>query len=323
MRRRVSLAIDDLRTIVAVAEEQNFHRAGRKVGLTQSGVTRAVARVEQYAGAIFFERSHSKRHSVSPTDAGRCFVERARLAIAHSESAVVSARETLHGIEHRIVVGKSWYTDRRLVTILRSMELPLYPGLQVVLETRLPGELAVCVRSGEFDLAVMSNPIEDQFLTAMVVRSIPFVVLLPAVHPCADKETVTLSDLASTPWVLFGRHIHPSLYDTFLRRGHDLGIAVDRICHIADAEEACEVVRLIGGAAFLSPQGAARVATDEVILRRLDEKDIILKTQVIARAENSSMLVGEFVRTFVKRLKSADLYQPLLPESMMDANFVA
>jgi len=211
MRRHVSLAIDDLRTIVAVAEEQNFHRAGRKVGLTQSGVTRAVARVEQYAGAVFFERSHSKRHSVSPTDAGRCFVERARLAIAHSESAVVSARETLHGIEHRIVVGKSWYTDRRFLTILRSMELPLYPGLQVVLETRLPGELAVCVRAGEFDLAIISNPIEDQFLTGTVVRCTPFVVLLPADHQCADKQTVTLNDLASTPWVLFGRQIHPSL----------------------------------------------------------------------------------------------------------------
>lgn len=313
MRHHISLAIDDLRTIVAVAEEQNFHRAARKVGLTQSGVTRAVARVEQFAGATFFERSHNKCHSVSPTDAGRCFVERARLAIAHSESAVVSARETLHGIEHRIVVGKSWYTDRRLVTILRSIELPLYPGLQVVLETRLPSELPMCVRAGEFDLAVISNPLEDPFLTRMVVRCTPFMVLMPADHPCANRKIVTLNDLGSTPWVLFGRHIHPSLYDTFLRRGHDLGVTIDRICHIADAEEAYEVVLMLGGAAFLSPHGAARVATDEVVVRPLDEREIYLKTQIIARAENSSMLLGEFVRTFVKRLKHAGLYQPDLP----------
>ncbi|MGA7340525.1 MAG: hypothetical protein WBX18_08005, partial [Terracidiphilus sp.] len=88
-------------------------------------------------------------------------------------------------------------------------------------------------------------------------------------------------------------------------------------------EEACEVVRLIGGAAFLSPQGAARAATDEVILLPLEEKDIFLKTQLVARTENASMLVSEFVRTFVKRLKHAGLYQPALEASTNVASCAA
>ena len=131
MRRHMSLGLDDLRTIVALAEELNFHRAARKVGLTQSAVTRIVARVERHAGTTLFERSHSKRQSVALTDAGRRYVEKARLAIAHTDGAVLAARETLHGIDHRIGIGKSMYTDRRLITILRTMELPLYPKLQV------------------------------------------------------------------------------------------------------------------------------------------------------------------------------------------------
>ncbi|MGB6723571.1 MAG: LysR family transcriptional regulator [Terracidiphilus sp.] len=323
MRRHMSLGLDDLRTIVALAEELNFHRAARKVGLTQSAVTRIVARVERHAGTTLFERSHSKRQSVALTDAGRRYVEKARLAIAHTDGAVLAARETLHGIDHRIGIGKSMYTDRRLITILRTMELPLYPKLQVTLETRLPGELPACVRSGEIDLAVVSNPLDDTFLTGTVVRCTPFTVTLPAWHKCANRQTVTLEDLSSTPWVLFERQIHPALYDTFLRRAQNLGIGVDRIHHIADAEEACEVVRLIGGAAFLSPQGAARAATDEVILLPLEEKDIFLKTQLVARTENASMLVSEFVRTFVKRLKHAGLYQPALEASTNVASCAA
>jgi len=69
MSRRPSLELDDLRTVVALAEELNFHRAGRKVGLSQPGVTRVLAKVERHVGTCLFERSHSKRHSVSPTDA--------------------------------------------------------------------------------------------------------------------------------------------------------------------------------------------------------------------------------------------------------------
>ena len=310
MRHHISLGLDDLRTVVALAEELNYHRAARRVGKTQSGVTRAVARVERHVGTRLFERSHSKNHSVSTTDAGILYVARARMAIAHSESAELAARDSLHGVTHQISVGKSVFTDRRLVTILRSIELPLHPGLEVLLHTRSPADLPSCVRSGEFDLAVVSNSVEDSLLSGTVIRSVPFTVVLPEGHSCAAKESVTLRDLSSTPWVLFERHLHPALYDSFLNRARELEIRVERIHHIADAEEACESVRPYGGAAFLSPQGAERAATDEVILRTLAEKQVYLKTQLLARSENTSKLVAEFVRTFVKRLKQAGLYQP-------------
>lgn len=178
MRHHISLSLDDLRTVVALAEELNYHRAARRVGKTQSGVTRAVARVERHVGTRLFERSHSKNHSVSTTDAGILYVARARLAIAHSESADLAARDSLHGVTHRISVGKSVFTDRRLLTILRSIELPLHPGLEVLLHTRSPAELPACVRSGEFDLAIVSNSVEDSLLSGTIVRCVPFTAML-------------------------------------------------------------------------------------------------------------------------------------------------
>ncbi len=312
MRNYPSLGLDDLRVVIALAEELNFHRAAHRVGLTQPGVTRALARVEKHVGGKLFDRSHSKNESVIPTDAGRHYVERARLAIAHSENAAVAAREALNGTDHPVTVGKSVFTDRRLLTILRSLELPLYPGLEVLFHTRAPGELPGCVRSGEYDLAIVSNPVDDPFLSGTIIRSMPFTVVLTQEHKCAGQPTVTLKDLGSTPWVLFERHLHPALYDSFLRRAHELGIKPDRIHNIADAEEACEVVRLVGGAAFLSPQGAERAATADHALCSLAESEIFLKTQILARADNSSKLVAELVRTFVKRLKQYGLYQPEL-----------
>lgn len=182
MSRRPSLELDDLRTVVALAEELNFHRAGRKVGLSQPGVTRVLAKVERHVGASLFDRSHSKRESVIPTDAGRCYVERARQAIAHSESAVLAARETKNGISHRLVIGRSPYLDRRLVDILRSMDLPLYPKLRVYLQTRYASELPACIRAGEFDLAIVTNPPEDPLLTSTLIRCTPFTVVLPEGH---------------------------------------------------------------------------------------------------------------------------------------------
>lgn len=323
MRRRSSLEFDDLRTIIALAEELNFHRAGRKVGLSQPGVTRVLAKVERHVGTCLFERSHSKRHSVFPTDAGRSYIERAKLALAHSESAVLAARGTMNGIDRQLVFGRSPHVDRRLIEILHSIELPLYPNTRVHLPTRYASELPACVRSGEFDLAIITNPPEDAFLTSTMLRRTPFTVVLPEGHSCAKDQCISLNCLKSTPWVFFERHVHPVLYDAFQDRARRLGVGPERIYHVADAEEACEMVCRLRAAAFLSPHGAANVSKDGVALCTLNEEDLFLDTRLVARAENGSMLLSEFVRGFVKRLKQAGLYGPIPSESANEAHCAA
>jgi hypothetical protein len=93
--------------------------------------------------------------------------------------------------------------------------------------------------------------------------------------------------------------------------------------HVANGEEACEMVCRMGGVAFLSPRGAASAAKDGVALCTLGEEDLFLSTHLVARAENGSMLVSEFARNLVKRLKQACLYQPVPSESPIDANCAA
>lgn len=320
MRHHTSPHLDDLRVVLAVAEEGNFHRAGVKVGLSQTGVTRVVARVERHVRARIFERSHNRYHSVTVTPAGCEYLERISSVIAQSDHADFVARETKNGTTHRILVGKSIYTDKRLVDILRSMELALYPGLVVDFATKLPVELPVCVRTGQVDLAVVSNPGENAYVIPRVFRTVRFSVVLPREHRSAKKESVSLKDLASMPWVLFERHIHPLLYDSFLERANHLGIEIRQLHHIALAEEACDLARRVGGAAFLSAQGAEHAAKDEMIVRPLEEKGLFLKTQVLIRRDNPSKMVSEFVRAFIKRLELAGLYQPDLPAFVGNGN---
>jgi DNA-binding transcriptional LysR family regulator len=288
MRHRPSLELNHLRTIVVLAEELNYHRAGRRVGLSQPGVTRVVAKVEQHVGACLFERSHSKRQSVSLTDAGRTFVERTKLALAHSERAVLAARDSQSGVEREIVVGRSPYIDRRLVEILRSMELPLYPSLRVLLQTKYAGELPACVRSGECDLAIITNPPDDPLLTATLLTSSPFAVVLPEDHRCAKSKAVKLHILKSMPWIFFERQVHPTLYDEFRIRAHGLGVGPERIYHVADAEEACELVSQIRGAAFLSQRAAANAVKHGSAICTLREEGLSLNTYLVAREENGS-----------------------------------
>jgi DNA-binding transcriptional LysR family regulator len=144
--------------------------------LSQTGVTRVVAKVERHVGARIFERSHNRYEGVSVTDPGCPHIEKVRSVVAQADNADHAARQSRNGTRHRITVGRSIYTDRRLLEILRTMDVPLYPGLEVDFATKLPVELPIAVRNGELEAAIVSNPGENAFLLPKVIRCVPFTV---------------------------------------------------------------------------------------------------------------------------------------------------
>jgi hypothetical protein len=121
---------------------------------------------------------------------------------------------------------------------------------------------------------------------------------------------------------LIGRFIQ-RYYDTFLDRARNLGVGPELIRHVANSEEACDLVCRIRGAAFLSHRGAASAAKDGAAICTLREDGLSLDTHLVARAENRSMLLSEFVRSFVTRLKQGRLYQPTPSENAINSNCAA
>jgi DNA-binding transcriptional LysR family regulator len=74
--------------MAAVVESGAFSRAGQTLGLSQSGVSRAVARLEERVGVRLFHRT---ARAVSLTDEGRRFFEEVRPLLAGIEDAATQA----------------------------------------------------------------------------------------------------------------------------------------------------------------------------------------------------------------------------------------
>lgn len=63
---------------IAVAEELNFSRAAKRLRSSQPAITKHIAELEQSLGVLLFVRDH---HAVSLTEAGKAYVEEARIAV--------------------------------------------------------------------------------------------------------------------------------------------------------------------------------------------------------------------------------------------------
>src|ERR1043166_2804819 len=75
--------------LAAVVETGNFVRAAQALGLTQSGVSRAVTRLEARVGVRLFDRNP---RSVSLTEEGRRFHAQVMPLLAGLEEAATEAR---------------------------------------------------------------------------------------------------------------------------------------------------------------------------------------------------------------------------------------
>lgn len=83
MSREIVLA-PAIATFLAVAEARSFVRAGKALGLTQSGVSRAISRLEDRVGVRLFQRT---ARTVVLTEEGRRFQERVAPLMAEIDEA--------------------------------------------------------------------------------------------------------------------------------------------------------------------------------------------------------------------------------------------
>ena len=128
--------------------------------------------------------------------------------------------------------------------------------------------------------------------------------------------TVTLSDYDERVWILFGRQVHPTLYDQLTGRANELGIKPKEVHHVTIAEQAAHLVLQHGAVAFLTRIGAWRVARGGLTMRPLHEEGLVLKTALVTRADDQSRLTSEFVRAAMQKLKQGTgAHQHRLPSA--------
>ena len=286
---------------VAVAEELNFSRASHRLRITQPALTKRIADLESRFTLTLFERDSQ---AVVLTEAGRVFVEHARLSILHSERAVQSARAALANAETILRVGKTPYGDPFLVSTMLSLRLPLYPRLKIEVSSGYPSDLVQGVLSGKLDLALITDPPESASLSMTQVAEEPLWVALSEESSLADCSALQLRDMDGCLWALFTRDTQPAMYDNILRVAGERGVRPIELQEVLVPDEAYQGITERKGVAVLTRTAALRIARDGITIRPLAEQRLRLKTYLACRADNESKPVSEMVRSFGRKLRS-------------------
>jgi DNA-binding transcriptional LysR family regulator len=190
--------IDAMQAFVAVADLQGFAPAARKLGLSPSGVTRLIAALEQRLGARLLQRT---TRSVTLTDIGTRYLERARRILADVEEAEGSAQDERTRPSGRLVVSAPVGFGRLHVSPVMSAYLKRYP--EVSAELRLADRMVNLVEDG-IDLAVRIGHLADSSLVARHVGEMRRIVVASSDYLKQRGEPNTPEAVASHETIQFG-----------------------------------------------------------------------------------------------------------------------
>lgn len=192
----------ELRYFVAVAEELHFGRAAERLGIAQPPLSRAIRRLEQRLGVQLLERN---RRGVALTDAGRVFLREARTALDAVAAAARRTRRAGDPARPLVLATKAGASHELLRQLLdtHASEPGAAPVEVLLCEV---GEQAGLLRNGRADVAFMHRPFDD--LAGFDTEDLCVegqVAILPAQHPLASRDQLTLAEVRDVPGLPMAR----------------------------------------------------------------------------------------------------------------------
>jgi LysR family transcriptional regulator, regulator for bpeEF and oprC len=194
--------MQDLRTLaifVKVAERRSFVRAANELGITQSGVSNAIKRLEDQTGTRLLARTTRR---VSLTEDGAAFFERCRQALAELEEAelVLKAAQlkpagNLH-IDMPVSFGRL-----KMVPLLGAFQAR-YPDVRLRVTST---DRFIDLVEESVDVSVRFGDLQDSSLIARRLTSTQFQVVGTPAYFAKYGRPKKIEDLASHNCLVFTR----------------------------------------------------------------------------------------------------------------------
>ena len=190
---------DQLETFIEVARLSSFSRAAEKRFRTQPAISSQIRSLEEDVGARLLDRSGGK---VSLTASGKLFLKFAEETLDARKAAMTAIAETERVPKGEIVVGANEGTCLHILPEVFAHFKKQYPDVSVSIRRADYAKVLESVIDNSVDFGVVSLPVTDNRLTAVLVHRDDLVLIVPPRHPLAKLKSAKAEDIAQYPLVM-------------------------------------------------------------------------------------------------------------------------
>ncbi|WP_034260881.1 LysR family transcriptional regulator [Actinospica robiniae] len=192
------MQIEELRWFATLCETEHMGRAATELGLSQPGLSRALARIEDELGAPLFDR---RGRVLTLNRFGRTFLEHAERILAEDEAGrravaeLASPQTGIVALAFLYTVG-NWLVPRLLLSFRAA-----YPNVRFHLVQGGNSANLRALERGEVDLVITSPRPQDPGLAWRALRTERLYLAVPADHRLAQRKRVRVEEAAPGPFI--------------------------------------------------------------------------------------------------------------------------
>src|SRR5438552_971087 len=190
---------DQLETFIEVARLSSFSRAAEKRFRTKPAISSQIRSMEEEVGATLLDRSGGK---VSLTASGKLFLKFAEETLDARKAATVAIAETERVPRGEIVVGANEGTCLHILPEVFAEFKKQHPSVSVSIKRADFSKVLESVIDNSVDFGVVSMPVTDNRLTAVLIHRDELVLIAPPKHPMAKLKSASITDIAQYPLVM-------------------------------------------------------------------------------------------------------------------------
>jgi|UniRef100_UPI0040491665 LysR family transcriptional regulator, hydrogen peroxide-inducible genes activator len=212
------MEMHQLRYMVALARTGNFSRAAEQCHVAQPSLSQQIKKLEDELGERLFDRL---KRQAKLTAHGEAFLRRAVRILEEVEAAKREATDALDLLHGTVAIGVLPTIAPYLLPEVMAQFSAKFAGVEVVVQEDTTAQLLKLLHAYEIDLALVSEPINDDRLITVELFTEELLLALPPKHPLILKRTVSVADLAAEKLIV-------------MKEGHCLGDQVLGFCERSD-----------------------------------------------------------------------------------------
>lgn len=195
------MTLNEMRYIVALAQEKHFGRAAERCFVSQPTLSIALKKVESQLKMPLFERMLD---GVRPTPFGEVLIKQAERVLEealHLKELAATASDPLKGA---LRIGAIYTVGPYLLPSLVFAMNQLAPQTPLFLKEDFTQQLILDLKSDSIDVAILALPIHETGIVSKALYEEDFCVIVPKKSALAQKKQICKEDLDLSPVLLLG-----------------------------------------------------------------------------------------------------------------------
>ena len=186
------MTLNELRYIVAVAQELNFRRAAEKAYISQPALSLAIQKLEQELAVQIFERG---KNNISVTPTGQAIIEQAQRVLEEAERireiALLGQSQLDSPLRIGVIHSVGPYLLPDLIPALKSIA----PHMPLEVEENITENLESRLRNGKLDVIIIALPFGDASILTRPLYDEPFSVVVNIEHHWFARRSIHAQEL--------------------------------------------------------------------------------------------------------------------------------